>query len=585
MAPLIVDKAMLRWRPTWHNQKRNPLQSAALPYMPGRRATCPPSPGTAVLSRGVLQVCQVQTTRKKLIRSSVAEASLPGPQAHSCLGHERTSGPFVEKTPPPGDLHKGRQASLLAPSGDALARGARTTPTPPKRALLLRRPAPQESLPPKPARKALGGRARTGTRRPPASPLPERSSRLSGGLGAPPLAPGAPARARAGPGGPGSQPGYDSHRLCDLGGDRESSRAARPRGGAAPGETLCEPLGAAGTPGSQGSGPDEAPPPARSAPRRAARLDRTPFGRRPREPPTALPPGPLPPPYLLPALGRSRAATLRARPERPGARRAEAAGGGGLGPGRRRGGRGRRGGPSSAGARPGRRRRGLEVRGGRGCLRGGGGGDRGGSASAHGGARGQRPRRRLDSGAAGAGWARARSCSGCGGGGGGSRSGRGGAGKRRRRSGGASRRRPPMGAGLPGLLGSGGGGRRGAASAPPLARALRLRAAGRERPCSSGRSRARVRLRGQASRDPARLRLGLRSRLPGRRCFAPPGSPGLGPGAASRCPAAPPRPRSPAGPRCSRRLPAFPFRRSGGSCLRPQAASPRWVSPRPGEDG
>lgn len=196
--------------------------------MPGRRATCPPSPGTAVLSRGVLQVCQVQTTRKKLIRSSVAEASLPGPQAHSCLGHERTSGPFVEKTPP-GDLHKGRQASLLAPSGDALARGAvgkgawqrpngprgkkfpRLCPTrprrpsppehtpytslpaaaprigspehhrPPKRALLLR-PAPQESLPPKPARTALGGRARTGTGAP-RSPSDPPGSR---GLGAPP---------------------------------------------------------------------------------------------------------------------------------------------------------------------------------------------------------------------------------------------------------------------------------------------------------------------------------------------------------------------------------------------------------------
>lgn len=59
------------------------------------------------------------------------------------------------------------------------------------------------------------------------------------------------------------------------------------------------------------------------------------------------------------------AATLGARPERPVARRAEAAGGRGLEPGRR-GAQAARG-PELGGARPGRRRLRLEVRGGRGC--------------------------------------------------------------------------------------------------------------------------------------------------------------------------------------------------------------------------
>ena len=81
--------------------------------------------------------------------------------------------------------------------------------------------------------------------------------------------------------------------------------------------------------------------------------------------PTPLPAWPAPGPRTCSRGSAAGAATLGARPERPVARRAEAAGGRGLEPGRR-GAQAARG-PELGGARPGRRRLRLEVRGGRGC--------------------------------------------------------------------------------------------------------------------------------------------------------------------------------------------------------------------------
>nr|XP_044634070.1 spidroin-2-like [Equus asinus] len=136
----------------------------------------------------------------------------------------------------------------------------------------------------------------------------------------------------------------------------------------------------------------------------------------------------------------------------------------------------------------------------------------------------------------------------------------GGAGKRRQRRGrGAPAQPPPMGRRTLGLQGSGAvagllGG------VPP-----------------------RVRLRGQASRDPSLPAPGAPLAAAGAPVFAPPGSPGLGPGAPARPPPAARLRLLGLGHSLARAAAAsgFSFRRSGGSCLRPQAASPRWVSPGP----
>lgn len=89
----------------------------------------------------------------------------------------------------------------------------------------------------------------------------------------------------------------------------------------------------------------------------------------PRADPRPSPPGPPRPaggPRTCSGRSAAGAATLRPGPKRPVARRAKAAGGGRLGPGRRRWWRGARAarGPELGGARPGRRRPRLEVRGG-----------------------------------------------------------------------------------------------------------------------------------------------------------------------------------------------------------------------------
>nr|XP_023485545.1 uncharacterized protein LOC111770701 [Equus caballus] len=340
--------------------------------MPGRRATCPPSLGTAVLSRGVLQVCQVQTTRKKLIRPSVAEASLPGPQAHSCLGHEGTSGPFGRG---PGRDRTVPAVRSFRGSAPLAQGGPRPQSTPLTRVSPLRLPgsAPQSTTDPQsgpctsvpPRRRAFllsqPERRWVGVPGPgPAPPAPRAILPALGGWELL-LAP-APCAGPRRPRGPGSQPGYDSHRLCDLGqvtarrqpqfpplpsGDRESSRAARPRGGAAPGETLCEPLGAAGTPGSQGSRPDEAPPPAlrpSAGPRCWTARPWPPPARAPHGPPARPAPAPVPAPGARPQAPPP-CAPARRGPGPGGLRRPTAAGSGRGGGG----GRGRRGGPSSAG--------------------------------------------------------------------------------------------------------------------------------------------------------------------------------------------------------------------------------------------
>lgn len=283
--------------------------------MPGRWVTCPNpltsypfTPGIAVLSLGVPQVWQVQTTWENLIWLSVAETSLLGPYIH-LFGAGTKLGPFREKDtlqaspqkqaglPPINSSWIGFVRAVVGkvawqrPNGPRNKNFPKLWPThsrkpssqreqphrrlspcgspghqeSPKSAAALLRPSLQEILSPKPAPKALGGRA---WGRGLAPPPPRSISLGSPGLGAlpPPSAPcSGPAPAHSDPG---SQPGYDFRRLCDLGQvtspckppfppppreDLERSCPDHPRGGGYPpgGKTLCEPLRAAETQGSQ----------------------------------------------------------------------------------------------------------------------------------------------------------------------------------------------------------------------------------------------------------------------------------------------------------------------------------------------